>query len=116
MTRISNYELVSCPHCGAVHHKPCYSSISISLPLSAIKKSFTCANCHRESERAAFNFLKTVSKNPPEIEAYNYAQTLYVFGMGPRPVPLAKKSYLQKLKELFVGPAKNEWEKYPPLV
>jgi transposase-like protein len=115
MSRISRYELVACPYCGAVHHKPCYSSISVTLPLSVTRQSFTCVECCRESERDAFKLLKTVPKNSPEVEAHNYAQTLYVLGMGPEPEPLAKKSYSQRLKELFVRPVKNEWEKYPPL-
>ena len=119
MTRKIGYELFACPQCGAVHRKEAYSSISIYVPDSILKSSFSCSECHQESNRNDFQKVGFLSRYTKEEEALRYARTLYSFGLGPCPPEPLQLNRMQMLKswinKLIHGRPKPLWHKYPLL-
>jgi len=93
MTKISEYQLLACPHCSQIHRKAEYSSINFSVSPDFLKKM--------ASPKVCFNCEK-----PIEISQMLYIGTKEVKPIVPdhlRPENRDLRSTIQKIKDLIYG-------------
>ena len=85
MTRISGYDLISCPSCGQHHTRSQYSSVSIYMPQSLRHDALRfCARCEVELPMDAFLVVGTLEKSELTPPSWGMRLLLCLKSLGKR--------------------------------
>lgn len=117
MSRLTRYQLYSCPTCSTVYKHPLWGSISVHVPRSINPKlARVCTQCGFQAPLDGWIEQGTVETCTPEEKERRSAALLYSLGMGPQPI-LEMKTFLQRVRQFWLGAPKplNPSEQYPQI-